>query len=41
MDLPLDIVFNYTVISGFDKPNGKFSQGLGNAAIIDCHFVFF
>ena len=27
------------MIEGFDAPNGKFSNTLGNVALIDCHSV--
>lgn len=32
-----ELVFNYTVPEGFDKLNGKFTNSLGNLAIVDCH----
>lgn len=32
-----ELVFNYTVPEGYDKLNGKFTNSLGNLAIVDCH----
>lgn len=29
----------YNAIEGFDDPNGKFPNTLGNVALIDCHYV--
>jgi ABC-type antimicrobial peptide transport system permease subunit len=37
--LPSAIAANYTVVEGFDVPNGKFGDTLGNMALIDCHWV--
>ena len=36
----MNIELNYTVIEGFDKPNGKFPTVYGNTAIVDCHDFF-
>ena len=30
---------NFTVVDEFDSGNGKFSDGLGVVALIDCHYV--
>ena len=38
-NLALDIKVNYTVLEGFDDPNGKFANTLGNVALIDCNSV--
>jgi hypothetical protein len=37
--IPSEIKLDYNVTEGFDKPNGKFPNTLGNVAIVDCHFV--
>ena len=29
----------YNVVEGFDDPNGKFPNTLGNVALVDCHYV--
>lgn len=34
-----EIVFNYTVAEGFEKTDGKFTNTLGNLAIVDCHSI--
>lgn len=34
-----EIIWKYSVIEGFDKPNGKYPNTLGNVAIIDCHYI--
>lgn len=39
--IPTNFSVKYQVIEGFDQPNGKFSNSLGNVAIIDCHSVGF
>ena len=31
--------FNYTVLEGFDTPNGKFANDIGNVALLDCHYM--
>jgi hypothetical protein len=28
---------NYTVVEGFDDPEAKFSDQIGNILIVDCH----
>jgi len=30
---------NYTVIDEFDEADGKFSDRIGNVALIDCHYI--
>lgn len=37
--IPTNISLTYQVVEGFDNPNGKFSNTLGNVALIDCHSV--
>ena len=34
-----EIVWPYEAVEGFDSPNGKFPNTLGNVALIDCHYV--
>lgn len=37
--IPSEIALNYTAVEGFDEPNGKFPNTLGNVALVDCHYV--
>jgi hypothetical protein len=37
--IPTEIILNYNAVEGFDEPNGKFPNTLGNVALIDCHYV--
>lgn len=38
--IPNQITMEYKASEGFDKPNGKFPNTLGNVAIIDCNYAF-
>jgi len=38
-DPPEGITLNYTVMETFDESDGKFSNSLGNVALIDCHYL--
>ena len=31
-----EFVANYTAVEGYDKPDGKFPNNLGNVAVVDC-----
>ena len=37
--IPKEVILNYNALEGFDEPNGKFPNTLGNVALIDCHYV--
>ena len=37
--IPTSLNLTYTVIEGFDEPNGKFPNTLGNVALVDCHSI--
>jgi hypothetical protein len=37
--IPQELTFEYTVVEGYDGTHGKFSNALGNTAIIDCNDV--
>ena len=30
---------DFTVVEGFEDAQGKFASGLGNVAVIDCHYM--
>lgn len=33
------VQLDYTVLEGFDTPNGKFANDIGNVALLDCHYM--
>jgi len=37
--IPSSLNFTYTVVEGFDSPNGKFPNTLGSVALVDCHSI--
>ena len=37
--VPSSLNLTYDVVEGFDTPNGKFADTLGNVAIVDCHSI--
>lgn len=37
--IPTNFSWKYEAIEGFDKPNGKFANTMGNVALIDCHYL--
>ena len=37
--VPSSFNLSYDVVEGFDTPNGKFADTLGNVAIVDCHSI--
>ena len=37
--IPSALNLTYDVVEGFDAPNGKFANTLGNVAIVDCHSI--
>lgn len=39
--IPYELKWPYKAVEGFDKPNGKFPNTLGNVALVDCHYISF
>ena len=37
--LPSSLTFNYKVVEGYESTDGKFSNAVGNTAIVDCHYL--
>jgi hypothetical protein len=38
-NIPTSFSNNFTVIEEFEFGNGKFADGLGNTAVIDCNYA--